>query len=44
MSPNSFALSFDPRAILVRRVLPLAVTLVLWSALIDSARLLASAF
>ncbi|MET3665563.1 hypothetical protein [Caulobacter sp. 1776] len=43
MSPKSVALSFDPRAILVRRLLPLTATLVLWSALIDSARLLAAA-
>ena len=43
MSSRSLVLSFSPRAVLSRRVLPLAVTLVLWSTLIDGLRLLAAA-
>lgn len=43
MSSRSVALSFSPRAVLSRRVLPLAATLVLWATLIDGARLLTSA-
>jgi hypothetical protein len=44
MPPKSLVISFAPGAVLARRLLPLAVTLVLWSALIDSVRLLAALF
>ncbi len=41
---KSLAISFDARATLERRVLPLAVTLLLWAALLDGAHLVAQAF
>lgn len=40
---KSIAISFDARATLERRVLPLAATVLLWAALIDAARLVAQA-
>ncbi len=44
MSFNSIAFSFDARATLARRVLPLVVTLGLWAIVIETGRLLAGAF
>ena len=44
MSPNSIAYSFDARATLARRVLPLVVTLGLWAMVIEAGRLVAGAF
>ncbi len=43
MSRPSPVITFDPAATLARRILPVLTTLMLWSALIDSARLLAAA-
>ena len=42
MPPKSVTISFAPGVVLARRLLPMVVTLVLWSALIDSAKLLAA--
>jgi hypothetical protein len=44
MPPKSLMISFAPGAVLARRLLPMALTLLLWSALIDSAKLLAALF
>ncbi|HWU80086.1 MAG TPA: hypothetical protein VN158_08470 [Caulobacter sp.] len=43
MSSDTVAFSIDPRAVMARRVLPLAATLLLWAVVIDSVRLLTSA-
>ncbi len=40
---KSIAISFDVRATLERRVLPLAATLMLWVVLIDAVRMVAQA-
>ncbi|WP_297509488.1 hypothetical protein [uncultured Caulobacter sp.] len=43
MLHGQYVVSFDPGAFLLRRLLPVLLTLVLWSALIDSLRLLTGA-
>jgi hypothetical protein len=43
MPPKSLTISFAPGAVLAR-LLPMALTLLLWSTLIDSAKLLAALF
>ena len=40
MKNHSPAVSFDPHALMARRVLPVVMTVMLWSVLIESARLL----